>query len=90
MTTTCDTVFYTDGVPGFMKRPSADQYFMEMAKLASSRSTCLRRHVGAVIVKDKHVLSTGYNGAPRGVSHCEEKGCLRVQMNVPSGTRHEL
>jgi len=73
-----------------MKRPSADQYFMEMAKLVSSRSTCLRRHVGAVIVKDKHVLSTGYNGAPRGVSHCEDSGCLRVQLNVPSGTRHEL
>ena len=63
---------------------------MEMAKLAATRSTCLRRKVGAVIVKDSHVLSTGYNGSPRGVSHCEEKGCLRVLMNVPSGTRHEL
>ncbi len=73
-----------------MKRPSSDEYFMEMAKLAATRSTCLRRKVGAVIVIDKHVLSTGYNGAPRGVSHCEEKGCLRIQMNVPSGTRHEL
>ena len=77
-------------MPAVMKRPSADQYFMDMAKLVSSRSTCLRRHVGAVIVKDKHVLSTGYNGAPRGVSHCEETGCLRVKLNVPSGTRHEL
>ena len=73
-----------------MERPSADEYFMEMAKLVSSRSTCLRRHVGAVIVKDKHVLSTGYNGAPRGVSHCEDAGCMRVKLNVPSGTRHEL
>ncbi len=73
-----------------MKRPSSDEYFMEMAKLAATRSTCLRRKVGAVIVIDKHVLSTGYNGAPRGVSHCEEKGCLRINMNVPSGTRHEL
>ncbi len=73
-----------------MKRPSSDEYFMEMAKLAATRSTCMRRKVGAVIVIDKHVLSTGYNGAPRGVSHCEEKGCLRISMNVPSGTRHEL
>ncbi len=73
-----------------MERPSHDEYFMEMAKLSASRSTCLRRKVGAVIVKDNHVISTGYNGAPRGVSHCEEKGCLRVLMNVPSGTRHEL
>ena len=73
-----------------MERPSRDEYFMQMAKLAATRSTCLRRKVGAVIVKDSHVLSTGYNGAPRGVSHCEEKGCLRVLMNVPSVTRHEL
>jgi len=73
-----------------MERPSRDEYFMQMAKLAATRSTCLRRKVGAVIVKDSHVLSTGYNGSPRGVSHCEEKGCLRVLMNVPSGTRHEL
>jgi len=73
-----------------MERPSADRYFMDMAKLVSTRSTCLRRKVGAVIVKDKHVLSTGYNGAPRGVRHCELTGCLRIQMNVPSGTRHEL
>lgn len=73
-----------------MERPSTDKYFMEMAKLAATRSTCMRRKVGAVIVKDKHVLATGYNGAPRGTSHCEDKGCMRVQMNVPSGTRHEL
>ena len=73
-----------------MERPSRDEYFMKMAQLAATRSTCLRRKVGAVIVKDSHVLSTGYNGSPRGVSHCEEKGCLRVLMNVPSGTRHEL
>lgn len=73
-----------------MERPSTDKYFMEMARLAATRSTCMRRKVGAVIVKDKHVLATGYNGAPRGTSHCEEKGCLRAIMNVPSGTRHEL
>jgi dCMP deaminase len=73
-----------------MERPSNDEYFMEMAQLVSSRSTCLRRKVGAVIVKDKRVLSTGYNGSPKGTRHCEELGCIRVQMNVPSGTRHEL
>ena len=73
-----------------MERPSNDEYFMEMAQLVSSRSTCLRRKVGAVIVKDKRVLSTGYNGSPKGTKHCEELGCIRVQMNVPSGTRHEL
>ena len=73
-----------------MERPSNDEYFMEMAQLVSSRSTCLRRKVGAVIVKDKRVLSTGYNGSPKGTKHCEELCCIRVQMNVPSGTRHEL
>jgi dCMP deaminase len=73
-----------------MNRPSIDEYFMEMAKLVSTRSTCIRRHVGAVIVKDKRVLSTGYNGAPKGSKHCEELGCIRVELNVPSGTRHEL
>ncbi len=74
-----------------MERLSWDEYFMEMAELAAKRSTCLRRQVGAVIVKDKHVVSTGYNGAPKGVPHCEEKGgCLRQKLNVPSGERHEL
>ena len=73
-----------------MERPSTDEYFMEMARLVSTRSTCLRRRVGAVIVKDKRVLSTGYNGSPRGTRHCEELGCIREQMHVPSGTRHEL
>lgn len=73
-----------------MERPSNDEYFMEMAQLVSSRSTCLRRKVGAVIVKDKRVLSTGYNGSPKGTMHCEELGCIRVKLNVPSGTRHEL
>ena len=73
-----------------MERPGNDQYFMNMAKLVSTRSTCTRRHVGAVIVKDKRVLSTGYNGSPKGTKHCEELGCIREQMNIPSGTRHEL
>ncbi len=74
-----------------MERLSWDEYFMEMAKLAARRSTCLRRNVGAVIVKDRHVVATGYNGAPKGVSHCDEiGGCLREQLKVPSGERHEL
>lgn len=73
-----------------MNRPSNDQYFMDMAYLVSSRSTCVRRKVGAVIVKDKHILSTGYNGSPKGTRHCEELGCIREQQNIPSGTRHEL
>ncbi|KGF09085.1 cytidine deaminase [Clostridiales bacterium S5-A14a] len=64
---------------------------MGMAKLTAQRSTCLRRKVGAVIVKDKHIIATGYNGAPRGLSHCAELGgCLREQLKVPSGQRHEL
>ena len=73
-----------------MDRPSNDEYFMSMAELVSQRSTCIRRKVGAVIVKDKHILSTGYNGSPKGTRHCEELGCIRVQLNIPSGTRHEL
>ena len=73
------------------RRPSWDEYFMDMAVLTAKRSTCLRRQVEAVIVKDKHIIATGYNGAPRGVPHCDEKGgCLRQQLNVPSGERHEL
>ena len=73
------------------RRPSWDEYFMDMAVLTAKRSTCLRRQVGAVIVKDKHIIATGYNGASRGVPHCDEKGgCLRQQLNVPSGERHEL
>lgn len=72
-------------------RPSWDQYFMKMAELAASRSTCLRRQVGAVIVKERHVIATGYNGAPKGLPHCGEiGGCLRQQLGVPSGERHEL
>ena len=72
-------------------RPDWDHYFMHMAELTAQRSTCLRRHVGAVIVKDKHIIATGYNGAPRGIAHCDEKGgCLREKLGVPSGERHEL
>ncbi len=74
-----------------MKRPNWDEYFMQMAELTAKRSTCLRRQVGAVIVKDKHIIATGYNGAPKGLPHCEELGgCLREKLGVPSGERHEL
>jgi dCMP deaminase len=74
-----------------MERPSWDEYFMEMAMLTARRSTCMRRNVGAVIVQDKHIIATGYNGAPKGIPHCEEiGGCLREKMNIPSGERHEL
>jgi len=72
------------------ERPSYDAYFMEMADVVSKRSTCLRRAVGALLVKDKHILSTGYNGAPKGLRHCSEVGCLREKLDIPSGERHEL
>jgi len=72
------------------ERPSWDSYFMKIAEDVSTRSTCLRRQVGAVIVKDKRMLTTGYNGAPTGISHCTEQTCLRTIYKVPSGERHEL
>ncbi len=71
-------------------RSSWHQYFMDIAFLVSERSTCIRRRVGAVSVKDKRILATGYNGAPSGVPHCLEVGCLRQQLKVPSGQRHEI
>ena len=71
-------------------RPAWDHYFMEIAKVVASRSTCLRRKVGALLVRDRHILTTGYNGAPSGMAHCEIAGCLREQLNVPAGERHEL
>lgn len=71
-------------------RPSWDEYFMRIAELAATRSTCLRRQVGAVIVKDKKILATGYNGAPSGLKHCLDIGCLRDKLGIPSGERHEL
>ena len=74
-----------------MNRPSWDEYFMQMAELTAQRSTCLRRQVGAIIVKEKHIIATGYNGAPKGLPHCEELGgCLREKLEIPSGERHEL
>ncbi len=73
-----------------ISRPSWDEYFLSIAHLVSQRSTCLRRKVGAVVVKDRRILTTGYNGAPRGITHCEVTGCLRQKLKVPSGQRHEL
>lgn len=72
------------------QRPSWDEYFMQIALMVATRSTCLRRQVGAVIVKEKRILTTGYNGAPSGLPHCEEVGCLREKMGIPSGQRQEI
>lgn len=72
------------------KRPSWDEYFIKIAEEVSTRSTCIRRSVGAVIVKDKRILTTGYNGPPTGITHCTKDTCLRTIHNVPSGERHEL
>ena len=71
-------------------RPDWKDYFMDIAVLVAKRSTCLRRAVGALIVKDKRILATGYNGAPSGIRHCKEAGCLRETMDIASGERHEL
>jgi dCMP deaminase len=73
-----------------MQRPSWDQYFMDITHLVATRSSCLRRQVGALLVKDRNILATGYNGVPSGISHCEATGCLRERLKVPSGERHEL
>ena len=73
-----------------MERPSWDEYFMDITRLVARRSTCMRRQVGAILVKDKNILATGYNGTPTGITHCSVTGCLRDQLKVPSGERHEL
>ena len=73
-----------------LTRPGNDEYFLKIASVVAERSTCRRHHVGAVAVKDKHILATGYNGAPSGLKDCLELGCLRDEMNIPSGTRHEI
>lgn len=73
-----------------MERPSWDEYFLEIAKIVAKRSTCLRRSVGAILVKDKRILATGYNGAPSNIRHCLEVGCIRESKKIPSGERHEL
>lgn len=74
----------------FDTRPSWNDYFLEVADLVATRSTCLRRQVGAVLVRDKRIISTGYNGAPRKLKHCSEVGCLRTEKDIPSGERYEL
>ena len=71
-------------------RPSWDEYFMEIVDLIKNRSTCKRRQVGALIVKEKRILATGYNGAPSGCQHCLDIGCMREELGIPSGQRHEL
>lgn len=72
------------------QRPSWDTYFMDMLEIVKTRSTCIRRQVGALIVKNNRVLATGYNGAPSGISHCTKETCLRLNQNIKSGERHEL
>ncbi len=76
--------------PDLLDRPSWNDYFMGIADLVAGRATCIRRKVGAVLVKDRRILCSGYNGAPAGIPHCGETGCLRRQLNVPSGVKHEL
>lgn len=73
-----------------MSRPDIDEYFLKIASVVAERATCRRHHVGAVAVRGKHMLATGYNGAASGLRDCLELGCLRDDMNVPSGTRHEV
>ncbi len=73
-----------------MKRPDIDEYFLKIASVVAERSTCRRHHVGAVAVKNKHILATGYNGAPAGMKDCLELGCLRDEQEIPSGTRQEI
>ncbi len=73
-----------------MSRPTWEDYFLKIAFDVAERSTCLRRRVGAILVKNKRILATGYNGAPSGLRHCEEVGCIREKHGIPSGERHEL
>jgi len=73
-----------------MTRPEWDEYFLKITRDVSERATCVKRKVGAIIVKENHILTTGYNGTPKGFTHCTEETCIRKQMNVPSGQRHEL
>jgi len=74
----------------YRKRPGWEAYFLQIARLAATRSTCLRRQVGAVLVKEKKILATGYNGVPSGIQHCLDVGCMREKEGIPSGERHEL
>ena len=77
----------SDGSPS--QRPGWEAYFLAMAMMAATRSTCVRRQVGAVIVCGNRILATGYNGSPAGTRHCDETGCLRQRLGIPSGERHE-
>jgi dCMP deaminase len=79
---------HIDGTPS--GRPAWDDYFLDIVGIVARRATCLRRCVGAALVRDRRILSTGYNGAPSGLRHCLEIGCLREQKHIPSGERHEL
>ncbi len=73
-----------------MERLDWNEYFMEITKVVAKRSTCIRRKVGAILVRDKQILATGYNGSPKNLEHCQSKGCLRQKLNIPSGQRHEI
>ena len=73
-----------------MTRPGWMEYFIGISRMVAARTTCLRRSVGAVIVKDRRILATGYNGVPSGIVHCETAGCIRQQQGIASGQRHEL
>ncbi len=73
-----------------LTRPSSNEYFLKIASVVAERSTCRRRHIGAVAVRDKHILATGYNGAPSGFKDCLELGCLRDELGIPSGQRQEI
>lgn len=73
-----------------LTRPETDQYFLKIASVVAERATCRRHHIGAIAVRDKHILTTGYNGAPSGLKDCLELGCLRDEMGIPSGERHEI
>ena len=73
-----------------LTRPDSDEYFLKIALVVAERATCHRHHMGAIAVRDKHILTTGYNGAPSGLKDCLELGCLRDEMDIPSGERHEI
>ncbi|ADH85976.1 deoxycytidylate deaminase [Desulfurivibrio alkaliphilus] len=77
-------------MPKELARPSWEEYFMAITDLVAQRATCVRRKVGAILVRDRRIVATGYNGAPSGIRHCLEVGCLREELAVPSGERHEL
>ena len=73
-----------------LTRPDSEEYFLKLASVVAERATCRRHHMGAIAVRDKHILTTGYNGAPSGLKDCLELGCLRDEMGIPSGERHEI